>query len=168
MFFNQYKRIIILAAILAIGAIAYFGVVYLRKPGVPSPTQAPTPPSWGSPYGIEIVGPPVGQYAETRPPLPPDKEALKRKLVAPLGAGGVLTDGPDFRIDYISPDIFQVEIKTTSIDKAKTAALEWFEQKGFTQEDICNLPVAFYLSSEVARQYQGSGLIFRPLPDFCH
>jgi len=100
-------------------------------------------------------------------PLIPDKEEIKRQLTAPLGEAGVLTDGPDFRIDYIAPDFFQVEIKTTNIVGARESAIAWFKSKGFNEEDICRLPVTFYLNAEVARELGGSGVILNTLPDFC-
>lgn len=99
--------------------------------------------------------------------LPSDKEAIKQRLVAPLGEAGTLSDDPNFRIDYIAPDIFQVEIKTTNIVDARENAIAWFKDKGFSGDDICNLPVTFYLSGEVAKQYEGSGLVFDSLPEFC-
>ena len=100
-------------------------------------------------------------------PLTLDKEEIKRQLTAPLGEAGVLTDGPDFRIDYIAPDFFQVEIKTTNIFDARENAVAWFKEKGFSEEDICKLPVTFYLDAEVARKLEGSGIVFNALPDFC-
>lgn len=100
-------------------------------------------------------------------PLTQDKEEIKKQLTIPLGEAGTLTDGPDFRIDYIAPDIFQVEIKTAYVVRARDEAIKWFKDKGFNEEDICRFPVTFYLNAEVARKLEGSGVILNTLPDFC-
>lgn len=100
-------------------------------------------------------------------PLTQDKEDIKRQLTAPLGEAGILTDGPDFRIDYIAPDFFQVEIKSINIVDARDKAISWFKNKGFSEEDICRFPVTFYLNAEIVGKLEGSGVIFNTLPDFC-
>lgn len=119
----------------------------------------------------EVPEIPVSQVFPESPlqsrPLTPDKEEIKKQLTAPLGEAGTLTDGPDFRIDYIAPDIFQVEVKSINIADARDRAIAWFKDKGFSEEDICKLPVTFYLNAEVAQKLEGSGVIFNTLPDFC-
>lgn len=99
--------------------------------------------------------------------LAPEKEEIRSDLVAPLGDAGVLTETSEFRIEYYSPDVFQVEIKTINIADARDKAIAWFKGKGFSEADICKLPVTFYLTPEVARKIEGSGVIFNTLPDFC-
>ena len=99
--------------------------------------------------------------------LTPDKEAIKNRLVAPVGDAGVLAETSEFRIEYYSPDVFQVEIKVTNIADARDEAITWFKDKGFSEDDICKLPVTFYLNPEVVRKLEGSGVTFNTLPDFC-
>src|SRR3989344_3580635 len=105
---------------------------------------------------------------KNKPVLSPAKEELKRDLTEPLGGPGTLYETTDIRIDWLpSVNLFQVEIKTIDIFTAKGVAIDWFKTKGFAEEDICALPVMFYLNWEVAQELEGSGLIFDPLPDFC-
>lgn len=115
--------------------------------------------------------PPAIQTDEESPfvgkPLPKDKEVLKNQLVGHLSDGGTITETPDFNIHYFAPDVFQVEVKTVDIADTREKAIAWFKGKGFSEEDICKLPVTFYLSAEVARKLEGSGVIFNTLPDFC-
>ncbi|MBI2594913.1 MAG: hypothetical protein HYW38_01485 [Candidatus Colwellbacteria bacterium] len=118
--------------------------------------------------GVKISGPPLDEYIKERPPLSPEKQRLKEKLVAPLGGAGSPVITSEYRVDYLpTPDIFEVEIKSANIDNVKNKVIAWFKRQGFSEEDICNLPVTFYLSGEVVQQFEGSGLIFNPLPDFC-
>ncbi len=163
---SRYKKIILLlVGLLVIGAFIYL-IIVTYKESQP-PLVSPPSSERTSPFGIKISGPAISEYSKTRPALPSNKEALKQRLVAPLGEAGVLLETSDFRIDYLSPDIFQVEIKTTSIASAKDNAVDWFKKKGFSEEDICKLPVTFYLSGEVVAKFKDSGLVFKPLPDFC-
>lgn len=149
------SKLKIVIALLLLAAIAFASYLFLRKPAVP-----PAP-------SVEEEGP--GDILQKKGALSPEKIALKQKIIAPLGgsAGGIY-ETTNFRISYLpSPDIFQGEIKTTYISQAKEEAIEWFKKQGFTEADICALPVNFYLGGEAFEQYQGSGLIFNPLPDFC-
>jgi hypothetical protein len=99
--------------------------------------------------------------------LPPDKEIIKRQMVGHLGDGGTITETPRFNIYYFAPDVFQVEIKTANIVDVRDEAISWFKDKGFSENDICKLPVTFYLNPEVAKKLEGSGVSFNTLPDFC-
>jgi len=84
------------------------------------------------------------------------------------GQAGTITDGPDYRIIYLpAGPLFQVEIKTTYIARAKDSAIQLFKNKGFSEEDICNLPVAFYLGPKPFKELEGSGVVVNPKPDFC-
>lgn len=141
--------------ILILAVIVFAGYLLSRKPAEPLP-----------PF-IEEEGP--GDILEKKGILLPEKITLKQEIIAPLkGSAGGIYETEDFRISYLpSPDIFQIEIKTTYIPQAKEVAVEWFKKKGFTEADICALPVNFYLGGEVFEQFRGSGLVFNPLPDFC-
>ncbi len=100
-------------------------------------------------------------------PLTSDKEAIKNRLVSPLGEAGVLTENEDFRIEYYSPNLFQVVIKVVYVAEAKNKAINWFRKQGFSEKDICSLPVTFSLTPEVDQKLKGSGFIYSALPDFC-
>lgn len=115
-------------------------------------------------------GPPsVAERLTNKPTLSFSGEALKQKLIQPLGGPGLLYETPDFRIDWLPApvDSFEVMVKTTDVISAKEEATAWFKGKGFTEEDICALPAIFYLSWEVNQQLRNSGFVFNSLPDFC-
>ncbi|MBI2506706.1 MAG: hypothetical protein HYW00_01025 [Candidatus Colwellbacteria bacterium] len=161
------KKIIFVFVLVLVISISFFIFFIGRREKVPEITNQT---SQTSPYtgGIKTGGPPLDEYISQRPPLSPEKQKLKEKLVAPLGGAGSFVIAPEYRIDYLpAPDIFEVEIKDTNIDDVKNRVIAWFKQQGFNEEDICNLPVTFYLSGEVVQQYEGSGLVFYPIPDFC-
>ena len=109
-----------------------------------------------------VVGEPIQSQ-----PLSSDKEAIKNRLVAPLGGAGILTENEDFRVEYYSPDFFQAVIKTTAVADARDKAINWFKEQGFTEEDICKLPITFSLTPEVDQKLMGSGFSYGALPDFC-
>ncbi len=109
-----------------------------------------------------VVGSPIQSQ-----PLASDKEAIKNRLISPLGEAGVLTENEDFRIEYYSPSLFQVVIKVVYVAEAKDKAINWFKKQGFSEKDICNLPVTFSLTPEVNQKLKGSGFIYSALPDFC-
>lgn len=145
------NRSIILISLILVAALAVLGFLILRqdKENLPPAAQTET----------------ESQFAGK--PLPQDKETLKNQLVGHLGSGGTITETSDFNIHYFAPDIFQVEIKTTDVADAREEAITWFKSKGFNEEDICKLPVTFYLNAEVVGKLEGSGVIFNALPEFC-
>lgn len=100
-------------------------------------------------------------------PLASDKEAIKNRLVSPLGEAGILAENEDFRIEYYSPSLFQVVIKVVYVADARDRAIGWFKEQGFSENDICSLPVTFSLMPEVEQKLRGSGFIYSALPDFC-
>lgn len=120
--------------------------------------------------GEEIVIPsPPEETNIIKSSLSSEKEKIRQALIAPLGGEpGTITDGPDYRIDYLpAGEVFQIEIKTTYIARARDEAIAFFRGKGFNEEDICNLPVAFYLGPEPFKELEGSGVVVNPKPDFC-
>lgn len=110
----------------------------------------------------DVTGSPIQSQA-----LAPDKEAIKSKLVSSLGEAGVLAENENLRIEYYSPNLFQVIIKVVYIAKAEEEAIDWFKKQGFSEKDICDLPVTFSLTPEVDQKLKGSGFIYNALPDFC-
>ena len=108
---------------------------------------------------------------ENRPKLSASDQSAKARLLSLLPQGeqsGTLYQTTEFAVDYVhSADLFQVEIRTTSVDQAKTDADNWFLNKGMSQQGICNLPVQFYLSFTVLNQLRGSNIVFNPLAPFC-
>lgn len=109
-----------------------------------------------------VVGEPIKNQ-----PLASEKETIKNRLVSSLGEAGVLIENENFRIEYYYPNLFQVVIKVVYIAEAKDEAINWFKKQGFSEKDICDLPVTFSLTPEVDQKLKGSGFIYSALPDFC-
>lgn len=95
--------------------------------------------------------------------------AAKEKLILLLkNTSGSVYKSQQVRIDYVkSPDIFQVEILSTDVTLAKQEAVNWMVSQGFTKDDVCKLPLSFYLSPETSASLQNTKTIFNPLPDGC-
>lgn len=108
---------------------------------------------------------------ENRTPLSPTDEHVKRKILALLPPGqnsGVIVESNTMKIEYIgSPDVFQVEVLTTDITKAKLDANSFFRKVGMSQKGVCYLPLQFYLNYDISRQIGEQKKNFNPLPLGC-
>lgn len=154
-------------------------------PGTASspPPQPPSPqPSqtWPQPLPLETPRQPSVQLdpaksdlllkkIKSRAPLSNQDSGARKKLVSLLGGkSGVLNKTDTYRLEYVAaPNIFLAEILTTDLTLAKQEAVSWLEAQNLSGEGICNLPLSFYLNSEVSKQLTGKGLVFNPLPDNC-
>src|SRR5215203_1693622 len=100
------------------------------------------------------------QRIQHRKPLSVFDKGAKERMLRFLPEGktsGVLFSSPQLSIDYIrGPDVFQVEIRTTDLDRAKKQAVEWFIGQGFSRDAICNYPVVFYTSWDVKQSLRNS------------
>lgn len=107
----------------------------------------------------------------TRPPLTPSDTAARKKILSFLPSGqisGVLYNSPTVTIDYTSAaDQIQVEILTVDIAQAKRDATSWLRSQGLSQRGICDLPVVFYLSSDVLNQVRNKNFTLSPLAEGC-
>lgn len=144
----------------------------LQKKELPTPTVATTPlisiPAKLSP--TEDPQTRLLEKIENRQPLSYEDVLAKNRIIQLLPAGqdsGVVYRAADFSVDYVQdPDLFQVEILITDIEKAKQEAINWFLQEGISQQGICNLPIEFYLNSSVRNQIPSPDA-FNPLPASC-
>ena len=108
---------------------------------------------------------------ENRKALSEQDAAAKIQILKFLPTGqksGVIYESPNIRIDYTNgADLFQVEILTTKLNSAKEEGNKWFRDQGISQQGICDLPIDFYLSWEVAQVLQGKYVSFNPLAPGC-
>ena len=106
-----------------------------------------------------------------RNPLPLNDDLAKEKLLQRTLGGqnsGVVYESEKVQVEYMqSDDIFMAEILSPEIDKVKAETNVWFRNQGLSQEAICNMPVIFYLRTDVADQLQQKNIIFNPLPNGC-
>ncbi len=106
---------------------------------------------------------------KNRTPLSTQDETTKQRIIRNINnKPSVLRTAPTFRVEYISsPDIFMVEIRTIDIGKGKLDAKSWLLSQGFTEQGACELPVVYYLNSDVASQLRNLDIIFSPLASGC-
>lgn len=108
---------------------------------------------------------------QQRQPLSEPDITAKNKILATLPEGqtsGTVYESPDIRITYLQEDdLFQIEILTEDIEKAKQESNAWFLTKGFSQKGICNYPIQYFLNFDVKMQLQQKNIQFNPLPPGC-
>ena len=182
---KQYYLLILLAIVLLIVISGITLALFAPKP-IPENESVnvitPTPPLPSPPTMSTNPGAPPVSYSsdatdrllekvENHPELSTADSAVKQKILSLLPQGkqsGYLYESPTVRIEYlISPDVFLVEIMTTNIGEAKTAAAAWFKSQGLSQTGICDLPISFYINKTSANELRNSNLVFSPLPDGC-
>lgn len=94
---------------------------------------------------------------------------IRNNLIRSLqDKSGILHQDSGYKIEYVkSPDTFMVEILVSDAEIAKTDAIAWFQEKGLSDNGICNLPVEFFLSFDVIQIYRESNQKFNPVPKIC-
>jgi hypothetical protein len=98
-------------------------------------------------------------------PLSADDEKVK---LAVIKQNNPLSVTDDYTISYnAASDKFQVTLTTISIDSAKLEAVNWFENQGFSDSAICELPVEFIIDQKDADSLRGLNVVFDPLPPGC-
>lgn len=134
-----------------------------------SPTQTPftkPPVTYNRNASVRLI-----QKEEQRTPLSASDVQAKNNIFKLLPSGqnyGEVYSSDTISIQYVqSLDLFKVEILTADVASAKKEAENWFKQQGMSQQGICDLPLGFYLSWDVANLLRNSGFIFNPLPDGC-
>ncbi len=71
-------------------------------------------------------------------------------------------------IKYIKgPDDFEAKIVSINVNEAKNQTVQYFREKGLSDDGICKLPLVFYPSIELKTQLASEGKTFSLLPDFC-
>lgn len=130
----------------------------------PDKTQTNPPVKYNGNSSIKML-----ERLKKRIPLSVKDEATKQRIITSInGKSTILRTTATFRVEYIkSPDVFLVEVKTIDIGKGKVDARSWFISQGFTPQGACELPVVYYLNSEVASQLRDLGITFSPLADGC-
>jgi len=179
--------VLIAFAIILGTIITIIGVIILRTPPEKTPVHTitqqqqtngtpvsvyPSTPAQNLPVAYNIQGQDkIIQKVENHPKLTQDDGLAKERLLQllPTGeTGGIIYSSPDFQIEYIkSFDLFQVEVLTINLQQAKNEANVWFRNEGVSQQGICDFPVDFYLSADVAKQLSGLHMVFSPLPNSC-
>jgi hypothetical protein len=99
---------------------------------------------------------------------PADKEAKDRWLKLLNNSTGTVYKAKEFEVWYLkSADSFMVEISDKKAYEVKISAENWFKEQGVSPIGVCNLPVIFYLSSEVSDYFKENNLKFDSTPSGC-
>lgn len=169
------STIIIFLVVIFIAVSFYQGGTGRFAPNIPSPTKVPGsfesgntavgPVQWDNKKSEELI-----DAVQNRKTLSPGGVAAKQKLIASLNnASGNLYSSPNIFIAYIkSPDVFQVEINTTNIAQAKQEAKTYMTTQGFTTDDLCKLPLSFFLNFKISQELQNTNTVFNPLLEGCN
>lgn len=177
MFRNKIIIVFALISILILGT--GFTIIFLRSlsPESSQPTDQLTNPTripqssqeQGVTYNKEASDE-LLRIVRERPSSPVTSDsAVRENLISSLGnASGTLFVSEQITIEYVlTPNTFQIEIKTINVDAAKEEAISWFISQGISEQGICYLPVAFYLNFDVSQSLESTDYTFNPLPEFC-
>jgi hypothetical protein len=108
--------------------------------------------------------------AQERNILSAQGKLIKKNLVASLGGkAGVLIKSESMEIGYLPPpsERIKVFILGTEVEKIEQDAINWLRSRGFSEEDICNMPVVFSIANPDAQVEQTYKLYTNYLPEFC-
>lgn len=113
--------------------------------------------------------PDVAEQVGKGEPLTPDVQKIKEELIQPQNilennnGDLLLVKTNDYLIQYItSPDIFIVTLLKEPVEENRKIAEKWFLDKGFSQENLCNLGLHFILHSSLTQEYKAKGFSSRP------
>ncbi len=127
-------------------------------------TTSPPPFSYDSEKSNKLI-----DLSKNRKVLSENGQNTKNTIVQKLNnkPGEIFTNS-NVQIAYIaSMDAFIAEIRSVNISQAKKDAVNFLTSQGFTKDDVCKLPLSFYLNSEVKKSILESHIVFDPLPEGC-
>lgn len=142
-------------------------VFQLFQPRTPQPTPQPTPKPTNL-YNVENLDKDA-QRIENAQTLSTQDQQSKTKLIASLGnKSGVLHQTSTYTIQYIkAADRVLISIENNDTDQVKKDSMAWLESQGLSLQGVCNLPIEFYLDTQVAEYFQQQNKQFDPLPPGC-
>lgn len=97
-------------------------------------------------------------------------ENVEQDLIAPLkGKAGTLLITESMEIGYLPPpdERIMVFILGTSVEQIESEAISWLLSRGFSREDLCNLPVVFSIDNPEAEPEDEYKLWANYLPPYC-
>jgi hypothetical protein len=100
-------------------------------------------------------------------------KAVLNTLTEPLdGESGTLAGTAQMEIGYLAPmpplgDRIMVFILGIEVEKIEQDALSWLRSRGFSDNDICALPVVFSIVNPAAQTTNKDKLTANYLPPFC-
>lgn len=97
-------------------------------------------------------------------------ERVKRELIAPLqGESGALFMTADMEIGYLTPpgERIMVFILGNQVEEIEERAINWLLSKGFSEADLCALPVVFSIVSQNPQTEAEYKLETNYIPPYC-
>ena len=141
------KILLSLSIIAAIVLLMLFSIKSLQRPDVDENT--------GTKADYIEPSKDITKALEKKDGLSQEGQEAKRRLVSGLnGEAGIILESTQFRIEYYPPlnnlkERFVVTIKTSNFEPTKELVRDWLLSKGFSQNDVCELPMAFYPGPDI-------------------
>lgn len=113
----------------------------------------------------------VTKELQNKEELSPGGRIAKQNTLSPLnGEAGILFKNEKFQIEYYPPlnnlsERFVVQINSQPFEETKEDVRQWFISKGFSDSDVCALPLAFYPSPDLLTDEQTS--TYNPVLENC-
>lgn len=124
------------------------------------PQAQPTPS-----IAPNIIAPPTKKTEELQENIQRIKKRIIESKIKEVDGDLILVEDTNYRISYISlANVFFVDILKDPAEIHRKAAQDWFLQFGLKQEDLCDLPVRFVLSTLEIRKTNPN---FNNQPDNC-
>ena len=155
---SKVKFIILGAAVILIIIAAIIISTFGKKDATPrNQTSTSTEPN--------AIAPPQTKSEN----LSEDIKVVRKKIIdsqiANRNGDIILYESENYQIEYIpTPDVFFVRIFRDPASIYKKESQEWFIKFGLKQQELCDLPVRFLLTSFELRKSNSS---FTSLPDNC-
>lgn len=140
------------------------------SPIFPTPTLFPLQSTQTKNAGVYAIdGKKMSDKIDSRQPLSPSEQTLRKQLIDDALKNQQVAQSNSLYTMYYSKsfDMFQVEILSTDIQTTKQQTTQWFIDKGFSQNGVCNLPVMFIISSSIKQQLIDKNVSFSYLPEGC-
>lgn len=163
--------IILAVTLMVVFAAIIFTLITVEPPEQPIDEQIPSPivtsisprVKYDKTAELQLL-----DRKENRKILSDSDIAVKNKIINLSQNPEIVYEAQNIRIRYISSlNLFKIEILTVDVATAKTEGYTWFRSQGMSHEGICNYPVEFYLSYEVADILKSSNFIFSSVPEGC-
>lgn len=164
--FESYA-VFIFAGILLIIVLGIALVLGQSSNNKPEPVLiSPTPFKSNLPYEKES-GDRLADVLVNRKPLSSNDQVAKDALLTNANPDSIYKTA-NMNISYVADlGLFESEILSTNIQKAKDETKRWFLSKGISEAGICNIPVTFTLSPDVESRLPDNTEPFNPLPPGC-
>lgn len=100
-------------------------------------------------------------------------KVVRNELIEPLGGkSGTLLSVTSMEIGYLAPmpplkEKIMVFIFGTEVEKIEQDAISWLRSRGFSDADLCNLPVVFSVTNPNAQTNKEYKLSMNYIPEFC-